>query len=1259
VVEGTLIIDSALAINVQAGSIIVNGGSLIAGTEAKPYATALTFTFSGAKVTTENPQFGNKGIGCYNCILDINGKKRDATWTELAISAVVGATTITVTTTVDWAAGDKIVISSSSFELTESEERIIASVDTPNKIITLTTPLSFLHKVSNQAPFAPNVNLRPEVALISRNIKIEEEVTYSNLKFGPNLMISGEGEKGLISRVSFTEFSNCGQQSTLKSCINFDKNGDLTTSFLKGNAVRSSYARVAYLKETSFLTVDGNVGYSTPGNSITLATGTEKNNVISNNLIVSALKTSTLEASEVFPSGFYITNPINTLKNNRVAGSDGYGFNYQFGLATVQSNIQHLQVQSADTNVAHAIAKEGLRIVQANFGKKVGTAFLKSTFSNFILWNIKENGVFTRESENLIFLSFVVMNFRLLGVAVERASLNCEYSIALTNWIIALEVGSVLKPTSACRLTGTPKSLTNITFANLPVETTVLTIPSYSSTKISVLDLDQITTTNVTGPFIDTSPESPITFKVKGNSLSTEFNGVSQSDYTIVNAAPYNKLNTKCTLPTNLTRWSNLTACASDVQPVLVMTTSTQAQSKITPITDYFEILNATHEISTLQTNPIVGSATNKFSQATLLGGQTYSIWNPNANGLESFRIETGCVSPPTGDAILLRYNFSSNYNTVTALVDGVTKTPSFRQLDKTTCKYGDIYLTSRYLYVCIRADGWKPELPIIIQPSACVGNCDFPIDFNSTDDIVCPNNVTFVNWSNSSIWRRERPPFAGESVTIPFNCRVVMDVDVENLNNLIIEGTLTIKDENRVLSAKFIWVKGLLQAGAQLQPFQSNLMIRLLGARTDSVYTIDSTIAWSKSMVVTGRLELYGKTPVTPETKLTTVAAIGDTTINVASTAGWVVGNTIGISPSLGKFFEYEKRTITALTATTVTFTPGLRFLHFGAATPLTNVRGEIDTRCVVGLIDRNIKIASDVDAEDWSYSVLIYGWSSTSFIYSSSAVISAVQFTSGGQFNTERAALNVINTALGTANTLVVNSTFAECLNYCVYLKNIKFTSLLNNFFFEGQRYLVYTEGAESFYFRNNTLIGARNRTKAPTGNTESIAAFVLTTQGTNVSVKSNTAHGSQGTGFILPFVGCTDLKANGNYEKNIAGTAKIGFVFSDAGVTSDCKAAGFLAAYACEIGVTANPTATSVVWDNLQLADNGRALGLRFNAKTENSNNNSLFLTNSWISAVSRTTCPDCYEDGKIPCSNLNALRLLVVTAKPSSALDDTVQ
>lgn len=105
IVEGTLIFVDGADLNVEAESIFVVGGKLIAGTEAAPFLSKLTITLNGDSTGTQTPIFGNKVIGCFNCQLTIHGKTRTPVWTELSETAAVAATVIKVTTAVDWVAG--------------------------------------------------------------------------------------------------------------------------------------------------------------------------------------------------------------------------------------------------------------------------------------------------------------------------------------------------------------------------------------------------------------------------------------------------------------------------------------------------------------------------------------------------------------------------------------------------------------------------------------------------------------------------------------------------------------------------------------------------------------------------------------------------------------------------------------------------------------------------------------------------------------------------------------------------------------------------------------------------------------------------------------------------------------------------------------------------------------------------------------------------------------------------------------------------
>jgi hypothetical protein len=117
----------------------------------------------------------------------------------------------------------------------------------------------------------------------------------------------------------------------------------------------------------------------------------------------------------------------------------------------------------------------------------------------------------------------------------------------------------------------------------------------------------------------------------------------------------------------------------------------------------------------------------------------------------------------------------------------------------------------------------------------------------------------------------------------------------------MIIDGTLVADDTRNVnITANAIFIRaGNITAGSSSDAFQHQFTIQINGHKEDVGYYIDPIIAGSKYFVVTGSLNLYGKTPSTISTYLTQSAFSGSSTINVGSSTGWVVGDSIAIAPS------------------------------------------------------------------------------------------------------------------------------------------------------------------------------------------------------------------------------------------------------------------------------------------------------------------------------------------------------------------------
>ena len=106
---------------IQAEIITLRGGKFIAGTKEKPYQHNLKFIMHGNYWLQQQPIFGNKGIGCYECDFSMQGKVRQPTWTTVAATISPGDSSFTVSEDVDWIAGEVIVVASTSYDHNEAE----------------------------------------------------------------------------------------------------------------------------------------------------------------------------------------------------------------------------------------------------------------------------------------------------------------------------------------------------------------------------------------------------------------------------------------------------------------------------------------------------------------------------------------------------------------------------------------------------------------------------------------------------------------------------------------------------------------------------------------------------------------------------------------------------------------------------------------------------------------------------------------------------------------------------------------------------------------------------------------------------------------------------------------------------------------------------------------------------------------------------------------------------------------------------------
>lgn len=138
--------------------------------------------------------FGNKGIGCLNCKFSLYGTPRVKTWSTITANISVGDTSFTVKDSIDWVAGDQIVVSSTSFLHTEAEQKTILSVS--GSTVTVDSAFKYNHVSVIETYGDKYLVMQAEVGLLTRNIKVMGSSDSLTKRYGSHLMLSGQAANG-------------------------------------------------------------------------------------------------------------------------------------------------------------------------------------------------------------------------------------------------------------------------------------------------------------------------------------------------------------------------------------------------------------------------------------------------------------------------------------------------------------------------------------------------------------------------------------------------------------------------------------------------------------------------------------------------------------------------------------------------------------------------------------------------------------------------------------------------------------------------------------------------------------------------------------------------------------------------------------------------------------------------------------------------------------------------------------------------------
>lgn len=397
-IEGTLRFARS-NINLNAAFIDLTG-ALEIGTAAQPFAQKAIITLTGAPQAVNDGV--SRGLNVRGGRIELYGAVPQPVWTKLSDHAEAGAIALTLKDTVtNWRAGDTIAVAPTDFYGVAATERLTLSGATGTQLA-LSTPLGKfrwgkMQYVTNTGmsltpdptfvppatPSPTELDQRAAVGNLSRNIVIQgvDDSAWQTTGFGAHMMIMNLASKVTVDGV---EFRRAGQAGTVGRypihwhLLSYGGDGlllgDAIGHVVKNSSIWQSAQRCVVIHGTNGVQVLNNICQDIKGHAFFLEDAVERRNVFDGNLALMMRAPNSTQSTLVSetpnfkrgPSGFWLTNPDNVVRNNLAADAQGNGFWMAFprkpqGLSTAVAILpDRLPHGVFNSNTAHSNLKPGL-----------------------------------------------------------------------------------------------------------------------------------------------------------------------------------------------------------------------------------------------------------------------------------------------------------------------------------------------------------------------------------------------------------------------------------------------------------------------------------------------------------------------------------------------------------------------------------------------------------------------------------------------------------------------------------------------------------------------------------------------------------------------------------------------------------------------------------------------------------------------------------------------------------------------------------
>jgi hypothetical protein len=329
-VYGKVTCDQIQNLEFSVDEIVIHDGGKFQCDMSDSRRRVLKLTLSGnTKEITVNP----------GGTLDLHGFERTS-WSQIHGSVLAGANSFSVAKNPGWEVGDEVVLAPTDFDPFEYDRVHITSV-TQNSDgsvrYTVSPSFKFFHYGLQETYDGKVIDMRAEVGLLTRNLKIMGDLSSLTTERGGVISIHGERAAGHFSNI---ELRYMGQRSMTRSYpIHWHNVNDGKGQYARRVSIFHSFNRCITIHCTDRIRLEENVCVDHLGHGFFLEDGAEVENMIIGNLGIATrentkdpLLASDQNPTTSFygPSTFWWVHPKNTFINNVAAGSAFGGFSLEF-----------------------------------------------------------------------------------------------------------------------------------------------------------------------------------------------------------------------------------------------------------------------------------------------------------------------------------------------------------------------------------------------------------------------------------------------------------------------------------------------------------------------------------------------------------------------------------------------------------------------------------------------------------------------------------------------------------------------------------------------------------------------------------------------------------------------------------------------------------------------------------------------------------------------------------------------------------------